>query len=65
VCGREKSKLIYVHLCGVLGGVLGSLIGFTFFGMLGALLGGLLGIMASEIGATILLRPAKVSKLDL
>jgi hypothetical protein len=41
-CGREASP--YVHLPGVLLGVVGSLIGFTFFQVPGSLLGGLIGI---------------------
>jgi hypothetical protein len=41
-CGQEASP--YVHLSGVLLGLLGSLIGFTFFEAPGALLGGLIGV---------------------
>jgi hypothetical protein len=41
-CGQEASP--YVHLAGVFLGVVGSLIGFTFFQVPGVLLGGLIGI---------------------
>jgi len=41
-CGQDFSP--YVHLPGVLLGVIGCLIGFTFFMVPGALLGGLIGI---------------------
>jgi len=51
LCGSPRSKLIYVHLWGVVGGVVGSLLGFTFSNTAGALVGGLLGIVACEVGA--------------
>jgi len=38
-CGWHRSKLIYTPFCGVVGGFVGSLIGFTFFDMTGALPG--------------------------
>jgi len=50
-CGSPRSKLIYVHLLGVVGGVVGSLFGFTLSNTAGALVGGLLGIVAFEVGA--------------
>jgi len=43
------------------GGIVGSLIGFTFFDMIGALAGGLLGIVLAELGARVLLRSRKSS----
>jgi hypothetical protein len=43
--------LIYVHLWGVVGGVVGSLAGFTLYDLGGALLGGLLGMVVLEMGA--------------
>ena len=43
-CGHAASRMIYVHLCGVIGGILGSLIGFTLINLPAALVGGLLGI---------------------
>jgi hypothetical protein len=56
-CGRARSRMIYIHLWGVIGGLAGSWIGFTFYDVAGALTGGLLGIMACEIVATIAFRP--------
>jgi len=58
-CGRGKSRLSYLHLCGVAGGVAGSLIGFTGYGVGGALAVGLAGILAAELIAWIVLRPRK------
>ena len=60
-CGRPLSRLIYAPFCGVVGGIVGSLIGFTFFDMIGALAGGLLGIVLAELGARVLLRSRKSS----
>jgi hypothetical protein len=37
--------MIYLHLCGVIGGIVGSLIGFTLINLPAALVGGLLGII--------------------
>jgi len=51
--------LSYLHLCGVAGGVAGSLIGFTGYGVGGALAVGLAGILAAELIAWIVLRPRK------
>lgn len=56
-CGRPRSRLIYVPIFGVVGGLVGSLAGFTLFDSLGALIGGLLGIVLAEVGARFLLRP--------
>jgi hypothetical protein len=47
-CGQDFSP--YVHLPGVLLGIIGSLIGFTFFMVPGALLGGLIGIAIYGLG---------------
>jgi hypothetical protein len=55
-CGWRRSNLIYAPLCAVVGGIVGSLVGFTLFDMVGALPGGLLGIMAAEVGARLLFR---------
>jgi hypothetical protein len=56
-CGHARSRLIYVHLWGVIGGVAGSLIGWTVFDLAGAFLGGLLGIVVGELGAWLAFRP--------
>ena len=57
-CGRPRSKLIYVHFCGVVVGIIGSLIGFTLFNdMVSAVIGGLLGIVLAELGGRMLFRP--------
>lgn len=50
-CGCDLSPSI--HLFGVLGGVMGSLLGFTFYGVTGALAGGLLGILLYVYGRTV------------
>lgn len=42
-CGQELSP--YVHLPGVLLGMAGAFVGYTFFLVPGALLGGLIGIL--------------------
>jgi hypothetical protein len=55
-CGRPRSRRIYVPLWGVIGGVVGSLAGFTGWQMAGALLGGILGIVICEAGASLMLR---------
>jgi hypothetical protein len=56
-CGRAKTKRVYVPLWGVIGGVVGSLIGFTAFNMEGALVGGLLGILLLELAGRMVFRP--------
>lgn len=55
-CGHAKTRLSYVHLLGVIGGVAGSLVGFTLFDMAGALVGGLAGILLSEAGGYLAFR---------
>jgi hypothetical protein len=50
-CGRGRSKLVYILLWGVIGGLAGSLTGFTAYGVAGALAGGLVGILLFEIAA--------------
>jgi len=55
-CGSPRSKLIYVPFWGVIGGIVGSLLGFTLWGMAGALAGGLLGIIALEAVARLRFR---------
>lgn len=50
-CMRDLSP--YVHLPGVLGGVLGSLLGFALFDFAGAMIGGLLGILLYVSGTQI------------
>lgn len=47
-CGRDLSPNI--HLFVVFGGVIGSLIGFTFYNTAGAIVGGLLGILLYVLG---------------
>jgi hypothetical protein len=56
-CGQSRSRLIYVHLFGVIGGLVGSFVGAQFYQMLGALGGGLLGIVLCEALAWWALRP--------
>ena len=58
-CGWQRSNLIYAPFCAVVGGITGSLIGFTLFDMIGALPGGLVGIILAEIGARKILRSGK------
>ena len=50
-CGSDLSPNI--HLFGVLGGVIGSLLGFTFYNVAGALVGGLVGILLYVYGRMI------------
>lgn len=56
-CGQARSSLIYVHLFGVIGGLAGSLVGFTFYNVLGALVAGLSAIVICEALAWWALRP--------
>jgi hypothetical protein len=56
-CGRINSRLSYVHICGIIGGVVGSLIGFTAFQVEGALVGGLVGILLAELAGRLAFRP--------
>jgi hypothetical protein len=51
--------LIYVHLCGVVGGVVGSLVGFTSYDLAGALPVGLIGVVVCELAARALLQPRR------
>jgi len=55
-CGHTRSRLIYVHLWGVIGGLIGSLIGFTLYDLGGSLLGGVLGIVTCELAAWLAFR---------
>jgi len=55
-CGRSRSKMGYIPFWGVIGGIVGSLIGFTLFEMIGALAGGLLGIVVCECGSWMIFR---------
>lgn len=58
-CGQASSKLIYVHFCAVVAGIVGSLIGYTLYDMTGAFLAGLFGIVAAEVSARLVLRPRR------
>ena len=58
-CGKAPSRMIYVHFCGVIGGIAGSLIGYTLFDTVGALAGGLTGIVACELLARLAFRPRR------
>jgi len=60
--GRPRSKMIYVHLCGVIGGVVGSFIGFTLYDLAGTLVAGLLGIVIFEVGAALAFQPKPIEK---
>jgi hypothetical protein len=62
-CGRGKSRLSYLHSCGVAGGVAGSLIGFTAYSVGGALAVGLAGILAAELIAWIVLRSRRTNRI--
>jgi len=55
-CGHARSSLNVVHLWGVVGGLVGSFIGFTVYDIGGSLLGGLLGIVACELAAWLAIR---------
>lgn len=55
--GASRTGMSYVHFCGVVGGIVGSLIGYTFFDILGALMGGFLGIVACGLAARMVLQP--------
>jgi hypothetical protein len=57
-CGRPRSRLIYAPFCGVLGGIVASIIGFTLYDVAGALIGGLLGILIAWFAARSLLASA-------
>ncbi len=56
-CGHAWSRLIYLRLFGVAGGILGSLAGFTLFDLAGAFLGGLIGIVTCELAGWLAFRP--------
>lgn len=61
-CGQSsRSRLAYVPFFGVVGGIVGSLIGFTLSDAVGALIGGLLGIVLAEVGGRMLLRPHRTA----
>ena len=55
--GGALSRTSYVHFWAVVGGMVGSLIGFTFFDVAGALAGGFIGIVACELAARRALTP--------
>jgi len=48
-CGEARPRTSYVQFSGVVGGIVGSLIGYTFFEAVGALIGGFLGIVGCEL----------------
>ncbi len=54
--GSAAARMSYVHFCGVAGGIVGSLLGYTLFDVGGALVGGFLGILACELAARRALR---------
>jgi hypothetical protein len=54
-CGHRLTRLHYVLLWGIVGGVGGSLLGFTLWNMPGALAFGLLGIIVCEAAARLAL----------
>ena len=58
-CGQRRSRLAYAHLCGVIGGLIGSLAGFTIYDVAGALAGGFAGIVFFEFAARLALRPRR------
>jgi hypothetical protein len=58
-CGRGRPRLGYAHLWGVLGGLAGSLAGFTAYDVAGALAGGMLGILLFELAAHLAIRPGR------
>lgn len=53
----SRARTSYIQFCGVVGGIVGSLIGYTFFDVLGALVGGFLGIVACGLAARMILQP--------
>lgn len=56
-CGADHSP--YLHLVGVVLGIIGSLIGFTLFHVPGALIGGFFGILLYVAGSRRFLRNSK------
>jgi len=56
-CGGPQSRTSYVQFCGVVSGIVGSLIGYTLFDLSGALVGGFLGIVACELTARVVRQP--------
>ena len=55
--GGPRSRTSYVHFWGVVGGIVGSLVGYTFFDVAGALAGGFIGIVGCELAARWALTP--------
>jgi len=55
--GSAANRMSYVHFCGVAGGIVGSLLGYTLFDVGGALVGGFAGVLACELVARRVLRP--------
>lgn len=53
-CGADQAP--DVHFLGVLLGIVGSLIGFTFFEIPGAVIGGFLGIVLYVVGSRLIFR---------
>jgi hypothetical protein len=54
-CGHRLTRLYYLPVWGISGGVVGSLLGFTLWNMAGALVLGLFGIIVCEVAGRLTL----------
>jgi uncharacterized OB-fold protein len=50
-CGSPRSKRVYISLWGILGGLIGSFVGYSIAGMPSAIILGLVGIAGFELVA--------------